>query len=315
MFQGSSLYPRLIDSNSIYCLLRQDKGWELLLRRIREDRKKGGIFGNKGNCCLIPETRQILLSDSAIRNSSDASDLVDSFKYYDYRQDRSIRKLVEKKQKEISRHSDYRLDFNRLSDREILYTTAVSLIKKGTIITNKIHNFNQVEKNLLNEDWTYEKEIICVRDNKPGLLYKVSKLIGENNVSIISATNQKDLKGNPKQNNFEFVIDSNIRNIPSDIKRRLANVKYENEGNYTKILFNHLHGTNERNQSNQILSIAGSDRKNLLADIAYFPFYKKYNILYSNSFVQRLHTLFCINFVFDVNLSKDEKLWLKNLKI
>jgi hypothetical protein len=315
MLQDSSLYPRLIDSNSIYCLLYGGEGYELLLNRIKEDIHKGGVFGNKGNCCLIPETKEILLSSSAVRDNQEARDLIYSFEEYNYQQVNLIREEIEKKRREITTHPDCQLNLEDPSEKEILYLAAVSLIIKGTIVTNNLQSFNQVEKNLSIEDWTYEKEVICVRDNKPGLLYKVSRLIGENDIDIISATNQRDRNNYDRQDNFEFVVKKSFRDIPLDIKRRLANVKYIDEDSQTKILFNHLRRKNSRTPSEQILMIRGTNRTNLLADIAYVPFCKNYNILVSNSkIIQSLdpNPLFSIGFVFDANLSREERLSLEN---
>lgn len=322
MYQNSSLCPKFLDSNSIYTLLRKGDGYELLQSRIREDMTKRGLFGNYGNCCLIPETKELLLSSSAVRNSFEAENFICSLKELDYLEDKTFREQVESKRREISQHPQCQLNIENPAHKEILYLAAISLISKGTIVTNNLEVFNkEIEKNLLLEDWTYKKDVICVRDNKPGLLYKVSRLIGENDVLIVRAINQKDRHGNDLQNNFEFVIDVCENDIPSDIKRRLANVIYKpckpdgtdrSDGSHTKILFNHLRRKNDGSHSSQILFIEGRDRKNLLADIAYFPFYKKYNILVSNSSTVEESRNFSIGFVFDRYLFQSEKEWLEN---
>lgn len=153
MYQNSSLYPRFLDSNSIYTLLRKDNGYELLLNRIKEDRKKGGLFGSYGNCCLIPETRELLLSSSTVRNNPEAENLICSFKTYNYLEEQSRREEIENKRQEISQHPKCKLSIEDPIDKEILYLSAISLISKGTILTNKLNIFNKkIEKNLLIED-------------------------------------------------------------------------------------------------------------------------------------------------------------------
>lgn len=300
-----SLTPKFIDSNSIYCLLCRDNGYDYLHRRIKES-IRGGIYSQ---CYLLPETRYLLLSDPNIRNSQSAKNLISIFSTYDYLKDQLRRDEIEAKRKEISQNSQCQLNIENSKDREILYLAAVNLVinekrNESAIVTNKLENFNQVKKNLLIEDWSYSKEVICVQDNEVGLLYNIASLIGDNDVSIVRAMNQKDKDGNDKQNNFEFIIDVPENHVPSDIKRRLANVEYESFGiNQTKILCNHLRRNDENKPSNQMFYARGKDRKKLLADIAHFPLKKKYNILASNSYVTENLQDFVIGFIFDVNLS------------
>jgi uncharacterized protein with ACT and thioredoxin-like domain len=164
------------------------------------------------------------------------------------------------------------------------------------------------------EDWSYHKPVVCIRDNKPGWLYKVASLMGDNQLDILKATNQINDNVSFIMNYFEFEIRCKKREIPLDVKRRLANVKYSDSHNNTVIKFNHLKEIRKEQPSEQMLIIEGRNRVGLLADIAYFPFHKNYNILVSNSSIVEENNpmKFSIGFVFDTYLEEQQQQELIN---
>lgn len=167
----------------------------------------------------------------------------------------------------------------------MIAATALSL--DATIVTHRYQQFKIISQGLnqgLNFiNWlTSSEQFISPYENKPGVLYRVAKLMQELNINIVESYG-----GNNKR--YSLIIDVPYRDIPEQLQSRLINVKYKpyknqhNNQQQTQIQFDYIPISSQ--SPNKKFHAKGKDRVGLLADVTKLIAGKNVNIIVSGSHI------------------------------
>ena len=167
----------------------------------------------------------------------------------------------------------------------MIAATALSL--DATIVTHRYQQFRIISQSLnqgLNFiNWiTLSDRIISPYENKPGVLYRVTKLMQELNINIVESYG-----GNNKR--YSLIIDVPYRDIPEQLQSRLINVEYKpyNNQQQTQIQFDCIPISPQ--SPNKKFHAEGKDRVGLLADVTKLIAEKNVNIIVSGSHIGCSH--------------------------